>query len=308
MTGVKLLSDELQKRFGTKVYKLSLESGATCPNRDGTVGVGGCIFCSLQGSGEFAASGYNAVEQIEKAKEKVAKKLKGEKAPLYIAYFQDYSGTYAPIKQLRKRFFEAIAHPEVAILSIATRPDCLGKEVLSLLAELNKIKPVWVELGLQTIHESTAQFINRGYALPVFDKAVCDLKAIGCEVVVHMILGLPGEDEDMAVQTARYIGKSGADGVKFHLLYVPSDTALAKLYQSGKYTPLSLEGYTNALLACLRSIPCSMTVHRLTGDGDKRTLLAPLWSADKKRTLQYIYDKAKQTHLAQGEDLKDKNY
>lgn len=307
MTGVKLLSKELQARFGKKVYKLSLKSGSTCPNRDGTAGFGGCIFCSHKGSGEFAEDGHSVTEQIEAAKEKVAKKLKGEEAPLYIAYFQDYSATYAPIEVLRERFYEAIMHPEVAILSVATRPDCLGDDVLALLAELVKIKPVWVELGLQTMHDSTAKRINRGYDLPVFDQAAKDLKSIGCEVIVHMIIGLPEENMEMAVQTAKYIGKSGADGIKIHLLFVPSGTKLAKLYENGEYTPLSLEAYTDALLACLRAIPASMTVHRITGDGDKKTLLAPLWSADKKRTLQYIYDKAKETHLMQGEDL-DENF
>lgn len=303
MTGVKLLSKELQARFGKKVYKLSLKSGATCPNRDGTAGMGGCIFCSHKGSGEFAEDGYSVTAQINGAKEKVAKKLKSEESPLYIAYFQDYSATYAPIKQLRERFFEAIMHPEVAILSVATRPDCLGDDVLALLGELAQIKPVWVELGLQTMHDSTAKLINRGYDLSVFDQAVKDLKSIGCEVIVHMIIGLPGENKEMAVQTAKYIGQSGADGIKIHLLFVASDTKLAKLYENGDYTPLTLEAYTDILLACLRSIPASMTVHRITGDGDKKTLLAPLWSADKKRTLQYIYDKAKETHLVQGEDI-----
>ena len=303
MTGVKLLSKELQARFGKKVYKLSLKSGATCPNRDGTAGMGGCIFCSHKGSGEFAEDGYSVTAQIDGAKEKVAKKLKSEESPLYIAYFQDYSATYAPIKQLRKRFYEAIMHPEVAILSVATRPDCLGDDVLALLEELAQIKPVWVELGLQTMHDATAARINRGYDLSVFDQAVKDLKSIGCEVIVHMIIGLPGENKEMAVQTAKYIGQSGADGIKIHLLFVASDTKLAKLYENGDYTPLTLEAYTDILLACLRSIPASMTVHRITGDGDKKTLLAPLWSADKKRTLQYIYDKAKETHLVQGEDI-----
>lgn len=303
MTGVKLLSKELQARFGKKVYKLSLKSGATCPNRDGTAGMGGCIFCSHKGSGEFAEDGYSVTAQINGAKEKVAKKLKSEESPLYIAYFQDYSATYAPIKQLRERFFEAIMHPEVAILSVATRPDCLDDDVLALLEELAQIKPVWVELGLQTMHDATAARINRGYDLSVFDQAVKDLKSIGCEVIVHMIIGLPGENKEMAVQTAKYIGQSGADGIKIHLLFVASDTKLAKLYENGDYTPLTLEAYTDILLACLRSIPASMTVHRITGDGDKKTLLAPLWSADKKRTLQYIYDKAKETHLVQGEDI-----
>ena len=164
-----------------------------------------------------------------------------------------------------------------------------------------------MELGLQTMHDSTAKRINRGYDLPVFDQAVKDLKSIGCEVIAHMIIGLPEENMEMAVQTAKYIGKSGADGIKIHLLFVPSDTKLAKLFENGEYTPLSLEAYTDALLACLRAIPASMTVHRITGDGDKKTLLAPLWSADKKRTLQYIYDKAKETHLVQGMDY-DENF
>lgn len=303
MTSVRLLSQVLKERFGTKVYKLALSSAATCPNRDGTVGVGGCIFCSMQGSGEFAAQGGSVAEQIDVAKRRIEKKIRGEKAPLYIAYFQNYSATYAPIEQLRERFYEAILHPEVAVLSIATRPDCLGDDVLALLCELNRIKPVWVELGLQTVHEKTAWLINRGYSLAVFEGAMQKLKAIGCETVVHMILGLPGESADMTVQTARYIGQSGADGVKFHLLYVSDRTALAEMYKRGEYTPLSLEAYTDMLFDCLRVTPPSVTVHRLTGDGDKKTLLAPMWSADKKRSLQYISEQAAIRNLVQGSAL-----
>ena len=297
-----MLSKALEKRFGTKVYKIALSCATTCPNRDGTAGIGGCIFCSMQGSGEFAAHGASVTKQIEQAKQRVSAKLKSSQNPLYIAYFQAFSSTYAPIAQLKTLFWEAIQDPEVAILSIATRPDCLSSEVLHLLAELNAYKPVWVELGLQTVHEQTANIINRGYRLCVFEKAIFDLKQIGCEVIVHMIVGLPGETKDMAVQTAQYIGLSGADGIKIHSLFVSENTKLAQMYHAGAYEPLTLEEYTDILFECLRVLPKEMIVHRITGDGDKKTLIAPLWTADKKRTLQFIYEQAERTHLLQGEN------
>ena len=278
------LNSYLWERFGTKVYKLALDGGFTCPNRDGTIGTRGCIFC-LNGSGDFAVScGDNIFQAIEDAKSVVAGKG-GEK---YIAYFQSFTGTYAPVEKLRKLYTEVIRHPDIAALSIATRPDCLGEDILALLAELNRVKPVWVELGLQTIHPETAAYIRRGYDLPVFDKAVRDLKQAGIEVIVHMILGLPHETEEMIRQTAEYIGRSGADGIKFQLLHVLKGTDLAEDYLSGKFETLTEEEYLRILYGCLQKIPKDMVIHRITGDGAKRDLIAPLWSTDKKRVLNRI--------------------
>ena len=278
------LNSYLRERFGTKVYKLALDGGFTCPNRDGTIGTRGCIFC-LNGSGDFAVScGDNIFQAIEDAKSVVAGKG-GEK---YIAYFQSFTGTYAPVEKLRKLYTEVIRHPDIAALSIATRPDCLGEDILALLAELNRVKPVWVELGLQTIHPETAAYIRRGYDLPVFDKAVRDLKQAGIEVIVHMILGLPHETEEMIQQTAEYIGRSGADGIKFQLLHVLKGTDLAEDYLSGKFETLTEEEYLRILYGCLQKIPKDMVIHRITGDGAKRDLIAPLWSMDKKRVLNRI--------------------
>ena len=279
-------NEYLSDTFGCKVYKLALQSGAYCPNRDGTKGNRGCIFCSESGSGEFAEAKYGSVyEQIERAKSRVAGKIKNGK---YIAYFQNYSATYAPIKTLEELFLDAINHPDIVALDIATRPDCLGDEVLALLEDLVKIKPVFVELGLQTIHTKTAEYIRRGYDLSVYEKAVANLKKIGVNVVTHMIIGLPFEDEEMILKTADYIGKSGADGIKFHLLHILKGTDLEKEYEKGNVKVLSLEEYAAILKKCIAVIPKGMVVHRITGDGDKKALVAPLWSADKKRVLNYL--------------------
>lgn len=293
------LNEHLKKRFGCKVYKLALSGGMTCPNRDGTLGNKGCIFCSACGSGDFAEKQLGSItKQIENAKHRVKAKIKDGK---YIAYFQDFTNTYAPVGYLERIFTEAINHPDVVALSIATRPDCLPEEVLMLLEGLNKIKPVWVELGLQTIHKATAEYIRRGYELEVFDKAVKELKAIGVEVVVHMIIGLPHETDEMIYKTAEYIGHSGADGIKLHLLHVLENTDLAADFKINRFALPSLEKYTDLLLGCLKRIPKSMVVHRLTGDGAKRELIAPLWSGDKKRVLNYINSEIKRTNLIQGE-------
>ncbi len=293
------LNEHLKNRFSCKVYKLALSGGMTCPNRDGTLGTRGCIFCSSHGSGDFAEADCNSItQQIENAKSRIKSKIKDGK---YIAYFQDFTNTYAPTKHLEKVFTEAINHPDVVALSIATRPDCLPEDVLSLLEKLNKIKPVWVELGLQTIHPKTAEYIRRGYDLKVFDEAVKNLKAIGVEVVVHMIVGLPDETDEMIYETAEYIGHSGADGIKIHLLHVLESTDLAEDYRNSKFELPSLEKYTKLVIGCLKRIPKAMVVHRLTGDGAKRELIAPLWSADKKRVLNYIYNDFTRVGLVQGE-------
>ena len=291
------LSDHLQRQFGCKVYKLALTGGMTCPNRDGTCGTKGCIFCSQDGSGTFAQTGESVYAQIEQAKQRVAAKIKDGK---YIAYFQDFTNTYAPLSYLRALFEAAISHPDVAVLSIATRPDCLPEAVLDLLAELNKIKPVWVELGLQTIHPQTAKYIRRGYELPVFDEAVKKLKEAGIEVIVHMIIGLPGETKEMIWETAEYIGKSSADGVKFQLLHVLENTDLAKDFEEGKFKELQMDEYIDILCGCIERIPPEMVIHRMTGDGDKRELIAPLWSGDKKRVLNSINKALNERNIVQG--------
>ena len=278
------LNDNLKAAYGCKVYKLALSSGCTCPNRDGTLGDRGCIF--RDGAGAFAETG-GIRTQLEAARRRVA--AKAGTGVKYIAYFQSFTNTYAPAERLRELYTEAMAPGDVVILSIATRPDCLGPRVLELLAELREMKPVWVELGLQTIHPASAAYIRRGYELPAFDRAVADLRAIGVTVVVHQILGLPGEDREMMMETARYIGHSGAEGIKFHLLHVLRGTDLAADWQSGRVVLPDLEEYISLLEDCVRSIPREMVIHRLTGDGAKRDLLAPLWSGDKKRVLNAIH-------------------
>lgn len=291
-------SNEIRRRFGEKLYKLSLDGGMSCPNRDGTLGFGGCIFCS-GGSGEFAAAKMASIEdQLEAAKSRVAFKAGGKGR--YIAYFQSYTNTYATAKRLRELFMPVIMREDIAVLDIATRPDCLGDDILALLAELNQIKPVWIELGLQTIHETTAKYIRRGYELPAYDRAVRELKARGIEVITHMILGLPGETDDMIYATASYIAASGADGIKLQLLHVLRETDLAAEYEAGKFEVLTLEHYTRLLEGCISRLRPDMTVHRITGDGAKRELLAPLWSADKKRVLSFINSAFEQGGLEQG--------
>lgn len=292
------LNEELKEKFGKKLYKLALDGGFTCPNRDGTIGTRGCSFC-LGGSGSFAErDGATVTEQIENAKHRVEKKNPSGK---YIAYFQSYTNTYAPVEKLERLFTEAIAHPDVEALSIGTRPDCLPPEVMELLGRLNRIKPVWVELGLQTLHEQTAEKIRRGYALPVFEEAMEHCKEQGLYSVVHMIIGLPRETPEMAAQTAEYIGKSGADGIKLQLLHILEGTDLAAEYAAGEFDVMSMEEYIATLEECIRRIPLTVTVHRLTGDGDKRYFLAPLWSADKKRVLNAINAAFLRDNVIQGE-------
>lgn len=294
------LNEYLKTTFGGKTYKLALDSGATCPNRDGTVGVGGCIFCSANGSGDFAEKCSKSVtEQIENAKALVSKKIENGK---YIAYFQSFTATYAPIEQLRDRFFEAINHKDIVALSVATRPDCLPDEVLDLLKELNEIKPVWVELGLQTIHKRTADYIRRGYELEVFDKAVNNLKALNLKVIVHLIIGLPNESDDEILQSARYVAKMNVDGVKLQLLHILEGTDIAVDYKNGLFTLPTLEHYAKIVAECIRVMPKTTVIHRITGDGDKNILIAPLWSADKKFVYQYLMDYFNEINLVQGEN------
>ena len=276
----------LKDKFGQKVYKISLDGGFTCPNRDGKTGTRGCIFCSKGGSGDFAESREMSItEQIENGKKRVEKKIKSGK---YIAYFQAFTNTYAPVEILRQKYEEAINHPDIVALSIATRPDCLGDDVLRLLDEMNKIKPVFVELGLQTIHQKSAKYIRRGYDLSVYDKAVRDLKKIGVNVVVHVLLGLPNESENDMLETVKYVCESGANGIKLQLLHVIDGTDLAKDYEKGLFKTLEFDEYVNLIVKCVKIIRKDIVIHRLTGDGAKKDLIAPLWSADKKRVLNAI--------------------
>ena len=282
---MKMLSQYYREKFGCKVYKLSLDGGFTCPNRDGTLGTRGCIFCS--GSGEFAEGPCASVrEQLQLAKSRVSGKNKEGK---YIAYFQSFTNTYAPVERLRSLYFSAIEPEDVVGLAIGTRPDCLPPEVIALLQEVNARKPVSVELGLQTIQEETARYIRRGYRTEVYLEAVKNLKAAGLEVVTHIIIGLPGESARMAVETTRAAVAAGTDGVKFHLLHVLRGTDLAEDYEAGKFTCLTLEEYGEVLKQCVEILPTDMVVHRITGDGAKKDLIAPLWSGDKKRVLNYLY-------------------
>ena len=281
----KTLNEHYRSRFGCKVYKLSIDGGFTCPNRDGTCGDRGCIFCSGEGSGEFAEKGSSITAQLEKAKARVRAKTRDGK---YIAYFQAFTNTYAPVEVLRRRYREAMLPEDILGLAIGTRPDCLGDDVISLLAELNREKPVSVELGLQTVHEETVRYIRRGYDTEIYFDAVRRLKSAGIEVVTHIILGLPGETMEMAAETTRQAVRAGTDGVKFHLLHVLRGTDLEKDYANGKFSCLTMEEYGKWLQCCIAQLPPETVVHRITGDGAKKDLIAPLWSADKKRVLNYL--------------------
>lgn len=280
------------------MYKLTLNGGCTCPNRDGTLGARGCIFCSEGGSGEFAGSPELSVsEQIEEGKRRLAGKRPVRR---YIAYFQAYTNTYGPEERLRRMFTEAISHPEIAVLSIATRPDCLGDEVLSLLEELNRIKPVWVELGLQTIHEKTAAFIRRGYPLSVFDQAVKALTQRGIETIVHTILGLPGETPEMMLDTVRYVNLTSASGIKLQLLHILKNTDLADYYVRTGFSVLSMEEYVDLVIRCLEICRPDLVIHRLTGDGPGDLLIAPEWSRAKRQVLNAIHKEMKKRETYQG--------
>lgn len=292
------LNSYLKKKFGTKVYKLSLSSGLSCPNRDGTLSTKGCTFCSNGGSGEFAASHLLSIsQQIENAKEKVSGKISDGK---YIAYFQSFTNTYGNIDYLRKIFTEAMNHPDIVAISIGTRPDCLPDEVLNLLSELNTIKPVWIELGLQTIHEDTALRINRGYPLAVFDEAVECLHQIGIGIIVHLIIGLPGESRQDMLNSVRYVCAKNIFGIKLQLLHVLKNTPLEKEYFSNQLNILSMEQYVDIIADCLTIIPENIVIHRLTGDGPKSLLIAPLWSADKKKVLNYMNQRFNERDIRQG--------
>lgn len=279
------MNEYCRKTYGKKLYKLSLDGGFTCPNRDGTLGTGGCIFCSSSGSGDFAEQGEDVFEQIEKAKKRVAHK-NGNGG--YIAYFQNFTSTYAPVEKLEKLFFKAVQHPDIDVLSVATRPDCLGNEVLELLKRLNKIKPVWVELGLQTSKEESVRYIRREYPNEVYCNAVKNLHNIGIYVITHMIIGLPGESTEDMKRTLEFIISNKSDGVKLQLLHITKDADIYKDYCEGKVKTLEKDEYFAVLEQLLPMLPKDMAVHRLTGDGNKKNLVSPLWSADKKSVLNGI--------------------
>ncbi len=298
------LDYEMKHRFGEKVYKISLDGGLTCPNRDGTLDTRGCIFCSGNGSGDFAAPRCSSVTaQITQGIEGIKKRKQvGRK---FIAYFQSFTNTYAPVSYLEPLYKEALAHPDVVMLSIATRPDCLPPDVLHLLAECNRIKPVIVELGLQTSSEATAQFIRRGYPLSVYEDAVTKLKGLGIEVVTHVIAGLPGETKQDFYNTLSHVAACHSDGIKIQLLHILKGTDLAALYESGQCTVLTQEEYIDLVLHSIALLPPEMTIHRLTGDGPKELLLAPLWSSRKREVLNEIHKQLKQQNIWQGKEYKN---
>lgn len=295
------LNNYLRNKFGCKVYKLSISSGLSCPNRDGKLSTKGCIFCSNGGSGDFATSAALSVtEQIKQAKEKVSKKITNGK---YIAYFQSFTNTYGDVDYLKKIFTEAINHPDIVALSIGTRPDCLPNDILDLLNRLNQIKPVWVELGLQTIHEKTARYINRGYTLDVFDQAVENLNKLNIDVIVHLILGLPNETNDMILESVKYVCSKPISGIKLQLLHVLKNTPLEKEYLLNKFHIYSLEEYASLLGECICNIPSDIVIHRLTGDGPKSLLIEPQWSGNKKLVLNYINKYFNDMDIIQGKYL-----
>ena len=271
-----------RRTFGCKVYKLSLSAATTCPNRDGTVGYGGCVFCSADGSGDFATSAALPIyKQIEDAKNQLGNKGEGLK---YIAYFQSFTGTHGDLAKLEQIYLQAAQHPEIVGLSIATRPDCLGADALAMLGRLSQIKPLWVELGLQTIHEETAKRINRCYSLDVYERAMDELNALNVHRITHIILGLPGESRQDMLETIDYVGQR-TDGIKLQLLHVLEGTALAESYRKGEFEVLGADEYYQIVADGLKILPDSVVVHRLTGDGAKKDLIAPLWSADKMKVL-----------------------
>jgi len=292
------LSDYLKNEFGTKVYKIALDAGCTCPNRDGTLDTRGCIFCSKGGSGDFAADRSLSVRcQIESAQKRVKNKVGMGK---YIAYFQNYTNTYAPVPYLEDIFTQAITHLDIVALSVATRPDCLPGEVLDLLHRLSLIKPVWVELGLQSIHPASSRLIRSGFALSCFDEAVLHLRAAGVKIIVHLILGLPGETRSDMLASIDYIAQQPVDGVKLQLLHVLKNTDLALLYEQGGFEVMTMPDYIDLLAECIERLPSGMVMHRLTGDGPKSLLIAPLWSANKREVLNTIRREFTQRDVQQG--------
>lgn len=294
------LNEYYVNKYGKKVYKLSINGGMTCPNRDGKIDTRGCIFCSKGGSGEFSTEfSFDIEKQLENAKKRVEKKTNDN---LYIAYFQPYSNTYEEYEYLRDIYYKAIKPDYIVGLSIATRPDCLNKKILKLLSEINKIKPVSVELGLQTIHNKSAEYIRRGYSLDIYDKAVENLHKENIDVVTHVIIGLPFESEEMILDTVKYVGKR-TDGIKLQLLHIIKDTDLETEFKNKKFDVLTLEKYTDIICKAIELLPENVVIHRITGDGDKRALIAPMWSADKKRVLNFINKELDKRCIIQGKNF-----
>ena len=294
------LDYELKNTFGEKIYKITLNGGMTCPNRDGRCGTGGCIFCSAKGSGDFAGSAALPIEaQLARGKKDLA-----QKRPIrsYIAYFQAFTNTYAPVDYLENIFSRAVRDPDVKVLSVATRPDCLGEDVLCLLERLNRIKPVWIELGLQTIHPRTAEYIRRGYPLEVFDKAVSDLRAAGIRVIVHVILFLPGETEEMIIETIDYLNRTDIQGIKLQLLHILRGTDLALDYEKSHFYVPDMETYIRVLGRCVARLRPDISIHRLTGDGPKDLLIAPLWTGAKRTVLNRFQQYLKENDIWQGKE------
>ena len=294
------LDFELKKRFHEKVYRLALNGGMTCPNRDGHIATGGCIFCSEGGSGDFAAPASLSISKQIRA----GQKLLANKRPVhkYIAYFQAFTNTYGPVDYLRSIFTEAIQHPEIEVLAIATRPDCLQDEIVSLLSELNQIKPVWVELGLQTIHPETSAYIRRGYELSVFEQAVKELRAIGITVIVHTILYLPGETKDDMLDTIHYLNHMDIQGIKLQLLHVLTHTDLAADYEKHPFYIPDMQDYIQFLGTCIAHLNPEIVIHRLTGDGSKDLLIAPLWTSNKRTVLNQLHSHLKEQDIWQGKE------
>lgn len=298
--GIYTLNDYIKKTYGHKIYKISLNGGMSCPNRDGTAGVGGCIFCSAGGSGDFAVPagmGMSVTEQIEAGRGQIEKKYKGNS---YIAYFQAYSNTYGSVEYLRSIFSEAIAHPQVEILSVATRPDCIDRERAELLGELNRIKPVWVELGLQTADEKSALYINRGYDNSVFERAAELLAEQGIAVIVHMIIGLPHEQLSDMINTVEYINSFPVQGIKFQLLHILRGTKLAEIYAEEQFHIYSPEEYTDTLFELIEHLRSDIVIHRMTGDGPKQLLIEPVWTGSKRYVLNMINRELVRRNIIQG--------
>lgn len=288
----------LKQTFHEKVYRISLNGGMTCPNRDGNLDTRGCIFCSRGGSGDFAGNAALSVhEQLLEGRSRLSQKTNCRR---FIAYFQAYTNTYAPVSYLEQIFTEAIREPDVAVLSIATRPDCISPEILELLVSLNRIKPVWIELGLQTIHQQTARFIRRRFSLECYETCVKQLEQAGLTVISHVILGLPGETREDMLATVDYLGHSGIQGIKLQLLHVLKDTDLAVLYEKDPFPLFSLEEYCSLIVDCIERLPENMVIHRITGDGPRKLLIAPLWSTDKKRVLNRIQQMFRERNTWQG--------
>ncbi|WP_329382875.1 TIGR01212 family radical SAM protein [Anaerofustis butyriciformans] len=288
----------LKEKFNKKVYKVSINAGMTCPNRDGKIDTRGCIFCSMGGSGDFAGKSKEDIQtqinnQIEIMKNKST-------VSDFIAYFQAYTNTYASIDYLKKVYTEAISHPNIIALSIATRPDCLDDKIIELISKLNKIKPVWIELGLQTIHEKTAKYIRRGYDLNCFENAVNKLRKENIDVIVHAILGLPGEDRKDIIETIEYLNKRDIQGIKLQLLHVLKNTDLAKDYMENKFKVYTMEEYIDTVIDCVEHLREDIVIHRITGDGPKKILIAPIWSGNKKKVLNTLHHEFKTREAYQG--------